>query len=279
VPVAVLSDAAAALPPALAEEAGVVQVPFQIALADRTVNEDQLPDGFLATQPPGSIQSAAPPPGAYLSALQAHAGPEGAVVVTVASRYSASAQAAHAAATLLRPTLPVVVVDSGTAAGAQALVVLAAARAARAGADLEAVAVAARRAATQVRLVALVEKLDWLRASGRLPAPVARLGLAAGVLLLFELTPAGPRPLRPLRSRPRALRALARRVLAGRRPDHGLEVVALHAERPKDAEAALDLVASVVPPTTAFVSGFGPVMVAHTGPGVVGLAWRWVPPT
>jgi hypothetical protein len=30
-------------------------------------------------------------------------------------------------------------------------------------------------------------------------------------------------------------------------------------------------------PTTAFVAEFGTVMVAHTGPGVVGLAWRWEP--
>jgi hypothetical protein len=30
-----------------------------------------------------------------------------------------------------------------------------------------------------------------------------------------------------------------------------------------------------VEPATSFVGPFGTVMVVHTGPGLVGLAWRW----
>lgn len=281
--VVVITDSAAALPAATAEAAGVIQVPHQIALGDRALAEDQLAaDGLaeeaLAGLAPGQVHTAAPPPGAFLSALEAHAGPDGAVVVTVGARYSSSYQAALAAAHLFDGTPgspPVEVLDSRTAAGAQALVVLAAARAARHGADLPQVAEAARQAARQVRLVAAVEHLDWLRRSGRLPGPLARLGLAAGLLLLFELTPSGPRPLRPVRSLGAALQAMANRVLADARPGAHLELAALHALRPKAAEEALQLVAQRHPPTCALVSGFGPVMLAHTGPGVVGLAWRW----
>jgi len=29
----------------------------------------------------------------------------------------------------------------------------------------------------------------------------------------------------------------------------------------------------------AFLGGFGPVMVVHTGPGLAGLAWWWEPAT
>ena len=32
-----------------------------------------------------------------------------------------------------------------------------------------------------------------------------------------------------------------------------------------------------IEPATAFVGSFGTVMVVHTGPGLVGLAWRWEP--
>ena len=63
---------------------------------------------------------------------------------------------------------------------------------------------------------------------------------------------------------------------------YGLEVIEIPLLAPEtiDVPHARDLLARVceeVDPATAFLGEFGTVMVAHTGPGVVGLAWRWEP--
>jgi fatty acid-binding protein DegV len=44
---------------------------------------------------------------------------------------------------------------------------------------------------------------------------------------------------------------------------------------PDAADDLLSRVRSRTTPATALVGEFGPVMVVHTGPGVVGLAWWW----
>jgi len=41
------------------------------------------------------------------------------------------------------------------------------------------------------------------------------------------------------------------------------------------AEELMRQVRAHVQPATAFVGSFSPVMVAHTGPGLAGLAWWW----
>ena len=52
-------------------------------------------------------------------------------------------------------------------------------------------------------------------------------------------------------------------------------MAALHAGAPAPAERLLEQVRAEVDPATAFLGSFSPVMVVHTGPGLVGLAWWW----
>ena len=62
------------------------------------------------------------------------------------------------------------------------------------------------------------------------------------------------------------------------------EVIADHARNPRNrgalespdaAHDLLDRVQAAARPATSFMGSFSPVMVAHTGPGLVGLAWWW----
>jgi fatty acid-binding protein DegV len=67
------------------------------------------------------------------------------------------------------------------------------------------------------------------------------------------------------------------RSAPGRSPGNadGCYVAALHALSPEHAEGLLDRVHDATSVTTSFVGSFSPVMLAHTGPGLVGLAWWW----
>jgi DegV family protein with EDD domain len=169
------------------------------------------------------------------------------------------------------------VLDTGTAAGAEALVVLAAADAAEHGLALDDVTEVARRAASEVRLIATLPDLDHLVRSGRVPNIAGRAGRLLGIAPLFEFRSGHARPLRPALGVPAALDRMVAAVRRDRRPDTQLHVAALHADSEAAATSLLERVTSTLEPATAFVASFGSVMIVHTGPGLIGLAWRWEP--
>jgi DegV family protein with EDD domain len=166
----------------------------------------------------------------------------------------------------------VAVLDTGTAAGAQGLVVLAAARAAAEGADQHEVVATAEHVAGRVRLAASVADLERLARSGRVPDAARWIGGRLGVRPLFEFRDGRARPLRPAFSAEAALDRIVQRCAAG--AGARLHVTVLHALNP-DAAAILAERVQALEPVLFLVGPFSPVMVAHTGRGLAGLAWWW----
>lgn len=273
--VVVIADSAAALEPSLARTHGVVIVPMQLEIGGVPIEESQITLDELVSRLDDGVKTSGPPPGAFVEALESHESPDGVVVLTVGQRLSSTYQSATAAAQMVGGTDSVRVVDTGTAAGAEGLVVLAAAERARAGGSLDEVEAQVREVAQKVRLVAAVEQLTYLVRGGRVPAVAARAGSRLGVRPLFELTQGHIRPLRPAFSSDGATDQILAHWRRSRVDGAPLHVAALHALRQEDAETLLGKVSAEVEPVTSFVGTFGPVMVAHTGPGVVGLAWWW----
>jgi DegV family protein with EDD domain len=227
----------------------------------------------------GRVTTAAPSPGEFLRAVE-RTGADEVVVLTVSSRVSGTWNAARLAAA--ESTIPLDVIDTETAAGAQALVVHAAAIAAAAGGDRAAVRAAAIDAIGRVRLVAVIEGLDHLVRSGRVPGVAGWAGRMLGLKPLFEFRQGVARPLRPAVSRDAALTRIIgiwRRSRTAAGPGHRLHIAALHADAEPDAEGLLKRVRDELdaPAGTELVLEFSEVMIAHTGPGLVGLAWWWQP--
>jgi DegV family protein with EDD domain len=168
----------------------------------------------------------------------------------------------------------VAVLDTGTGAGAQGLVVLAAARAAAEGADQHEVVATAEHVAGRVRLAASVADLERLARSGRVPDAARWIGDRLGVRPLFEFRDGRARPLRPAFSAEAALDRIVQRCAAGAGSGARLHVTVLHALNP-DGAAILAERVQALEPVLFLVGPFSPVMVAHTGRGLAGLAWWW----
>jgi fatty acid-binding protein DegV len=302
--VTVVTDSAAALPGDLVARLGIRVVPLWLVIGDERHRDGDIALDELVSRFSEPIATSAPSPGEYATVI-AEARRDGPVMVlTVSARMSSSFDAAVLAAKLvaddeasvagrgitesegddlgegLAPDeeCGVSVLDTGTAAGAQALVVLAAATAAAVGNDLPEVVAAAERVAGRVRLVASVADLERLARSGRVPEAARWLGDRLGVRPLFEFRDGRARPLRPAFSAAVARERIVARCVAdapGREATAGrLHVIVLHA---LDPEAAADLTARVerLAPASCLVGPFSPVMVAHTGRGLAGLAWWW----
>ncbi|MFN8035515.1 MAG: DegV family protein [Acidimicrobiia bacterium] len=272
--VRIVTDSAAAIPAEVARAHGVTVVPMRL-----TVDGDEALDGalpleqLLATE---RVTTSGPTLGDFCTVIDgALAEGDDVLVLTIAATMSSTYSEAVVAAR--RSSGTVRVLDTATAAGGEALVVLAAAHAARAGASLDEVERVATDVVGRVRLVATVPTLDRLVRSGHVPSLAGWAGRRLGINPLFEFRAGGVQSLRPALSRGAALDRIAGLLERSRVGGARLHVVALHALAAEEAHQLLDRVTAGSEPATAFVGEFGPVMVVHTGAGLMGLAWWWEP--
>jgi len=276
--VAIITDSAASLPAEVRSALRIAVVPLHLLCDGRDIRDGEVAFAELFERiaaDPKSVTTSAPSPGEFLAAMDAVNAADEIVIVTVASHMSATYKAAWSASGLA--SRPARVVDSGTAAGAEGLVVVAAAEAASAGAGVDAVEARALEVAERVELVAAVHGIEHLSRSGRVPSLAGWAGKRLGLHPIFAFRPGGRVvPLRPAQSRSAALERLLTRWRRSRpKGPARLRVAAVHAEAPAEAEALLARLTAEVPPDVSFVGQFSPVMVTHTGPGLIGIAWWW----
>jgi DegV family protein with EDD domain len=278
VTVAIVTDSAAALPADVVDALRVTVVPMWLQLDGAARHEDEVDFDELIVH--RDISTSGPTPGEFEAVLRDRVTDDGVCLLTISATMSSTYEAAVLGAELVGEELGagrVRVVDTRTAAGAQGLVVIAAARAAARGATLDEVEAAACAAMNEVRLVACVPDLGYLVRSGRVPNIAGWAGRRLGLTPLFEFREAGAHPLRPARGMDNALERMVARCRRAHVDGHRLQVAVLHAHALDAATDLLSRVAKELDPSETFVASFGAVMVAHTGPGLVGLAWRWEP--
>jgi DegV family protein with EDD domain len=276
--VAVVTDSAASLDATLVARHGVTVIHLVVIVDGTAYDDGQLPLAAVLAHPAEVVTTSGPAPGRVATILQRsleHA--DEALVLTISRAMSSTFDAVRVGAQGFGSRVRVV--DTGTAAGAQGMVLLHAARFAVAGAALDDIEAAARRAIARVRLVATVPTLDRLVHSGRVPGIAGWAGGRLGVNPLFRFADGQVRSLRPAFSRAAALERVLATWRRSRDPAAGadLHVSAVHAGAAEEAAGLLAAVRAECEPATAFVGDFSSVMVAHTGAGLVGLAWWWNP--
>jgi DegV family protein with EDD domain len=284
--VTVVTDSAASLPSGAVEELGIVVVPMTLVLGGLVYADGDLsPEELVRRSGNEPVSTSAPSPGDFLKAIaRSTENAEGAsevLVLTVSSSMSATYEVARTAAGYV-DDVDLRVIDTATAAGAQGLVVMAAAQLAATGASLDEVTSRAQRVARDVRLMATLRNLDHLARSGRVPQAAAWAGRTVGVQIMFEFSGGKARPRRPARTERGALERMVGAMVRsrpGRTGDPSARAVlrgAVLEAQAKDSAAALrGLVIEAVPGADIFEAPFSSVMVAHTGPDLVGLAWWW----
>lgn len=280
-PVAVVVDSAASLPVGMAPDPQLIMVPMQLVLEGRTYldGRDLTPGEFYRMQRQAAAMptTSAPSPAAFLEAFrQAAQVARSALCMTVTARVSSSYNCAVAGAQEAQEQLPgfrVEVLDTETAAGGEGLMALEAWRAARAGRDLDEVAAVARRLVPRIYLYAFVDTLYYLWRGGRVPR-IAHAGAALlNIKPLLELARGDirgvARPRTQQKAMERLLELMAERV-AGQGSVHA---TVMHADALEGAQRLYQEVEARFPCQELFISEFSPVMGAHTGPGLLGVAF------
>ena len=192
-PVKIVTDSTADLPPQVAQELDIAVIPLTVVFGDRAYKEgvDIDHDTFYRllqesrTLPTTSAPSVGELLRAYEEVLQRW---EEVVCVHLSSKLSATYNNACQAAALLRERgARIEVVDSLNVSMGMGFVVLAAARAAQGGASLEQVLAIARHCVDRVRLYFVLDTLEYLRRGGRIGRARAFLGSLLHVRPILSL--------------------------------------------------------------------------------------------
>lgn len=197
--------------------------------------------------------------------------------ITVSSRLSATYDSAKIAIELNQednPAQRIELLDSGTAGGAQALIAIAAARAAREGQSLEEVTKVAKQVAQRVYFVGILDSLKHLQRSGRVPLVGVWVASLLNIKPVLGIWP-GQGDVRTVdhpRSKPRAIKRVLE-VIERESKGNPLHLIVMHAAVPDEADDLLALIKERFECVETSITPFTPVIGAHTGPGLLGVAF------
>jgi DegV family protein with EDD domain len=272
---AIVTDSAATVPREMAEQYDIGVVPMQITFGRKTFRDgvDMSSAEFYRRLAAAKHlpKTSAPAVGDLLAAYkEAGQRAEAVVAVHTSANLSATVSAACRAAGELDTTVHVL--DSRTGAASQALIVLAAARAALDGAGPEKVLAAARWVMDRVHLLVAFETLEYLRKGGRIGAAQAWLATALRFKPIVTLSGGVVKPVERPRTRRRAIGRMVK-LMTDAVQGQPVHAAVLHGEAPADAEELRESIAGRLDCRELFITEFTPVMGAHTGPGIIGLAW------
>lgn len=275
--IAVVTDSVCNLPPEVAAEHGIAVVPIYLNWDGRSyrdgvdITTDEVYQRLRSS--PTLPTSAAPSAGDFVQTyieLSRHA--EGIVSVHVLKTLSSTFQAAQIAADMVKDVVPVRVVDTGMAAMAAGFVVLAAARAANAGAGMEEVVRAAESVKSRVHLYAALDTLTYLHRSGRIGRAASLVGNAINIKPIVTIQDGVVELFAKPRTRARAIEVMLERMRELTK-GHPVHVAVMHADLPEAAAALRERIAREFECVELLTAAFTPVMGANAGPGLLGIAF------
>ena len=216
-------------------------------------------------------QTACPPPGAFEQAFvrAGEAGADAVVCLNLSSDLSNTLQSAQTASAALGTDLPVHVVDSRSVSSGLGTIVLEAARAAKAAADVDTVLAKVRALVPRTHVIAALSTLENLKKGGRIGGAKAMLGSMLAVKPVIDITGGEVHEAGKPRTRRKAMHLLYERMQAAGAIDH---VAVMHGGAP-DIGEFLDLIAERFPRESIRLGQLGAIIGTHGGAEIIGVSW------
>jgi len=191
------------------------------------------------------------------------------LVVTLSTKLSGTYQSALNAKGMFEGKCRIEVIDSETVVMGLGLIVIAAAKAAQAGAKLDEVADLVRRAMTRSHAVMLFDTLKYLAKGGRIGKAQGLLGSLLSVKPILTIRDGEVSPLTRVRSRAAGMDYLYNFVAGFPKIE---ELAVEHATTPDDADKLVERLNSLFPKERIYRSTVSPVVGTYAGPGVLSVS-------
>ena len=274
VAVQIVVDSTADIPSDRARELGIEVVPLTVMFGDQSFRDGVDLDGPSFYQKlsnsPVMPTTSTPPPALFEETYRRLIanGATGLLSMHISAKLSGTFSAARQGAEMVTADtgVPIEVVDSDTVSGGFGLPAEMVARDARNGADLAALKAHAESLCSRVRVIAVLDTLEFLQRGGRIGRARAMLGTLLNVKPLIEVRDGQVLPLENVRTRSKALERMGQ-IVSGMGDLEALAIVA------SDSVVA-DQITKVAEgfwhgPIERFA--LGPVVGTHAGPGAGGI--------
>jgi DegV family protein with EDD domain len=270
-PVKVVTDSVADLPPQVVDELGITVIPLNVRFGEKVFRDgiDLTTEQFYQELTRSKIfpVTSVPSPVTFADAYDKLAEETDEILaIMLSSRLSATHEVAVQSIGLMKRPCRVEVIDSERAVMAQGFLVMAAARAAQAGAKLDELIAMVRSNIPRVDMRAAFDTLEYLRRGGRIGAAQALLGTVLRIHPLITMKNGVVEPAGRARSRAKAMEHLYQFAADYERIE---EMAVEEAACPEDADLLTDRLGNLFPRERIYRTKTTPVIGAHTGPGLL----------
>jgi len=273
-PVKIVTDSAADLPPELAAAHDIRVVPLTIRFGDEEYTDgvDLTPEAFYAKMAELDVlpATAAPSPGAFEAAFrEAGANGDPVVCINLSAALSATMQSAQTAAKAIGDDLDVTVLDSKSITAGLGLQLLAAAELAENGGSSADIAALIADLGGRTQVFGALDTLENLKKGGRIGGAQAYLGSILSIKPIIDISTGEVTEAAKQRTRKKSMIWLRDRLLQVPNVER---VAVCHGCSP-DVEELRELLLPHFSEDQLSTWTIGPVIGAHGGPRMVGLVW------
>jgi DegV family protein with EDD domain len=270
-PVKVVTDSVADLPLQVVDELGITVIPLNVRFGEKVFRDgiDLTTEQFYQELTRSKIfpVTSVPSPVTFADAYDKLAEETDEILaIMLSSRLSATREVAVQSIGLMKRPCRVEVIDSERAVMAQGFLVMAAARAAQAGAKLDELIAMVRSNIPRVDMRAAFDTLEYLRRGGRIGAAQALLGTVLRIHPHITMKSGMVEPAGKARSRAKAMDHLYQFAADYKRIE---EMAVEEAACPEDADLLTDRLGNLFPRERIYRTKTTPVIGAHTGPGLL----------
>jgi DegV family protein with EDD domain len=278
--VAIVTDSAGDIPPDLAKELELIVAPVH-AVIDGKDYRDQIDitvDQYYPILEQAAEKGELPTTsGANVSDMReaferALSIAPTVVAVMISQPISVTITSARTAKQEFFPEATIHIVDTQQAIAGEALLAIAAAKAAQEGHSDDYIVAMVERLIPYTKTLLTVETLKYFAAGGRLTATEQLLGSLEGFVPILQISGGRIIPIEKRRTRRQAVnRMLA--IMEEEVGDGPVSVCVNHARRASDARGLLEEIESRFNVESGYIIEIGPATGTHTGPGSIGFAY------
>ena len=272
--VKVVTDSTSDIPAEVAQELGITVVPLYVHFGHETYQDgvDLSADEFyhrLVTEAE-LPKTSTPSSGMFTDIYEKLAAETDEIVsIHISTKLSATYNSALVGKGGMKVNCRVEVIDSLSATTGLGLLVIAAAKAALAGANLDEITAMVAQTVPMTHCFGMVDTLDYLYKGGRIGKAQALLGSMLNVKPLITIQDGEVYPVGRVRGRSKAI---ARLCELASKFHHIKEMAVAHATTPDELELLAERLAPLFPQGQIYKSRCGPTIGTYLGPGCLTIA-------
>ncbi len=271
----IVTDSSSDIPPQIREELGITVVPLYVRFGNVTfkdgvtISNDDFYKRLVSGEVfPNTIQ---PSPADFKEVYEGLTkGADGIVSIHLSEKFSGTSNAARQAAELVKDKIPVEVINSNSMTIGLGMICMAAARAARDGADMKTVVTVANEAIPDIHILTLFDSLKYLAKGGRIGQAKSLLGSLLNIKPILSMKDGIVVPVSQVRSFSKGLEQLYQFMSnALKEKDNVQELAIMYNTTPKEANTLAERISPLYPREKIIMGQAGPILGTHAGPNLV----------